>query len=69
MPADLRASDNADHGAGSTRHALDELIRDAGARPIASAEDVDRFRTSLWNSDEELEAFLVDLRTSRNAGI
>lgn len=69
VTADLHPSDSPEQEAGSTRHALDELIRDAGARPIASAEDVDRFRTSLWNSDEELKAFLVDLRASRNAGI
>jgi len=69
MPADSHPADSPDYGAGSTRDALDELIRDAGARPISSAEDVDRFRTELWHSDEELEAFLLDLRAGRNAGI
>ena len=69
MTANPHPSDSPDQESRSTRHALDELIRDTGGRPIASAEDVDRFRTSLWNSDEVLEAFLVDMRASRNAGI
>lgn len=69
VTADLHPSDSPEQEVGSTRHALDELIGDAGACPIASADDVDRFRTSLWNADEELEAFLVDLRASRNVGI
>lgn len=69
VTADLNPSGRPYQEAGSTRHALEELIRDTDARPIASAEDVDRFRTSLWSSDEELEAFLVDLRATRNAGI
>jgi hypothetical protein len=69
VTADLHPSDKPGQRAGSTRDALDKLITETGARPIASAEDVDRFRTSLWNSDEELQAFLVDLRASRNAGI
>lgn len=69
VTADLHPSDSPEQQAGSTRQALDELIRGAGARPISSAEDVDRFRTELWHSDEELEEFLLDLRASRNAGI
>jgi len=49
------------------RRAVDELIRRSGARPIESVEDLDRFKTSLWDSDGELEAFLADVRASRNA--
>lgn len=49
------------------RRAVDELIRRSGARPIESFEGLDRFKTSLWDSDGELEAFLADVRASRNA--
>ncbi len=69
MTADLHPSDGSDRGARSTRHALDELIRGSGARPVASADDLERFRTSIWESDEEVEAFLSDVRASRNAGL
>lgn len=50
-----------------TRGAVDELIQLSGARPVASIEDLDRFRAGLWDSEEELEAFLSDVRASRAA--
>lgn len=52
---------------GPTRRAIDELIRYSGVRPVASIEDLSRFRASLWDSDEELDAFLANVRTSRAA--
>jgi len=50
---------------GPTRRAIDELIRHSGARPVASIDDLSRFRASLWDSDEELDAFLANVRASR----
>lgn len=49
------------------RRVVDDLIRRSDARPIGSVEDLDQFKTSLWDSDGDLEAFLADLRASRNA--
>lgn len=48
---------------------VDELIAAVGARPVTSIDDLDRFATDIWDSDEELEAFLADVRTSRNADL
>ena len=67
MTVSAQPSGDADDRTGSMRRAVDELIRRSGARPIESVEDLDRFKTSLWDSDGELEAFLADLRASRNA--
>ncbi len=67
MTVSAQPSGGADDRTGSMRRAVDELIRRSGARPIESVEDLDRFKTSLWDSDGELEAFLADLRASRNA--
>ena len=50
---------------GPTRRAIDELIRRSGVRPVASIDDLIRFRASLWDSDEELAAFLANVRASR----
>ena len=43
----------------------DELIRRSAARQVASIEDLSRFRADLWDSDEELEAFLGNVRAAR----
>ena len=50
---------------GPTRRAIDELIRRSGVRPVASIDDLSRYRASLWDSDEELAAFLANVRASR----
>jgi hypothetical protein len=50
---------------GRTRRAIDELIPSSGVRPVASIDDFRRFRASLWDSDEELDAFLANVRASR----
>ncbi len=44
---------------------LEELARVQHAGPVQSAELV----SDIWESDEELDAFLADLRTSRNASV
>lgn len=69
MTADLHPSGGAHLGGSSTRRALDELIRGSGASPVTSMDEFGRFHASLWESDEELEAFLADVRASRDAGI
>jgi hypothetical protein len=52
---------------GGPRPTFDELIERSGARPVASIEDLDRFQADLWDSEEELEAFLSNVRASRAA--
>jgi hypothetical protein len=66
MTADLHPSGGADDRPGPpTRRAVDELIRRSGLRPVASIEDLGRFQADLWDSEEELEAFLSNVRASR----
>lgn len=48
---------------------LDELARAKGLEPIESIEDLQRFALDVWDSDEDLEAFLADVRASRNADV
>lgn len=43
---------------------LEELARAQHATPVT---DIDQLRLDVWSSDEELEEFLVDWRTSRDA--
>ncbi|MFI6780478.1 hypothetical protein [Micromonospora sp. NPDC050276] len=43
-----------------------ELARRQGIRPIASVDDL--ARPDLFESDDELDAFLADLHASRQAG-
>jgi hypothetical protein len=51
---------------GSRALALDELGRRFHAKPVA---DVHELAADIWESDEELDAFLADLRASRNASL
>jgi hypothetical protein len=45
---------------------ITELARQQGVRPLAPADDV---RADLWDSDEESDAFLADVRASRQADV
>lgn len=45
---------------------IDELARLQGAREVT---DVDELASDVWESDEELDAFLADLRASRAASL
>ena len=65
MTADLHPGGERGDERGVTRRAVDELIRRSAARPVASIEDLSRFRADLWDSDEELEAFLGNVRAAR----
>ena len=64
VTAEPRASRDPEAEAPSTRVALEALIRRSGLRPVASIEDLGRFRGDLWESDEELAAFLADVNTA-----
>ncbi len=44
----------------------EELARQQGVRPITSVDDL---RADLFDSDDELDEFLADVRTSRQANL
>jgi len=44
---------------------LGELAELQHAEPV----EIDELVSDIWESDEELDAFLADLRTSRNASV
>jgi hypothetical protein len=50
----------------STPLAIDELARLENAAPV---DDVRELAADIWDSDEELDAFLADLRASRRASL
>ena len=45
---------------------VEELARQQGVRPIRRGQDM---TADLWDSDEEFDAFLADLRASRRADL
>ena len=45
---------------------IEELARQQGVGPVRSFDDV---RADVWDSDEELDAFLADVRASRQADL
>ena len=45
---------------------VEELARQQGVRPVSSFDDM---RADLWESDEEYDVFLADLRASRQADV
>lgn len=51
------------------RPSLDELARAKGLKPVESLDDLERFALDLWDSDEDVDAFLADVRSSRNTGV
>jgi hypothetical protein len=46
---------------------VEELARQQGVRPLASADDL--VEPGMFESDEELNEFLADLYASRRAGM
>jgi hypothetical protein len=48
---------------------LDELARAKGLKPVESVEDLRRFALDVWDSDEDLDAFVADVRASRQADV
>ena len=67
MSADSHPAQGAEDLPGPTRRSVDELVQRSGARPVESIEDLDRFQAALWDSEEELEAFLSNVQASRAA--
>ena len=51
---------------GARSASVEELARQQGVRPVVSLEEM---RADLWESDEELEEFLADVRASRQADV
>jgi hypothetical protein len=49
------------------RESLDEQVRRRGLRPVTSLDDV--ARDDVFESDEELDAFLAWYRTERQASL
>lgn len=45
---------------------LDAISRAVGVKPLGS---LDELALDVWESDEELDAFLADLRASRESGL
>lgn len=48
---------------------LDEAARAKRVDPVRSLKDLDRFALDAWDSDEDLDAFLADVRANRNADL
>ncbi|MCA1704021.1 MAG: hypothetical protein LC808_12450 [Actinobacteria bacterium] len=46
--------------------AIDDLARIENAAPVR---DTDELVAEIWDSDEELDDFLIDLRASRRASL
>jgi hypothetical protein len=53
----------------SLKASLEEQARAKGLRPVESIEDLDEFALDVWESDEDLRAFLADVRASRDADV
>lgn len=69
MEAAAMSASSADHGAypqDEGQIPVEELARRQGVRPIKSVDEL--ARDGIWESDEELDAFLADLYESRRAG-
>jgi hypothetical protein len=64
------STSSADRGArtgGPGQVPVEELARQQGVRPIGAADEL--ARDDVWDSDEELDAFLADLRAFRHADL
>ncbi len=54
----------------SWRHlSAEQIIADKDVEPIRSVTDLNRYAVDIWESDEELAAFLADVRANRNADL
>lgn len=67
--SDSNPADRPAERATSTRRAVEDLVRMSHAMPVASIDDLSRYQADVWESDEELAAFLAHVRTSRNADL
>jgi hypothetical protein len=63
-----RGGERPEHRAGVVRHeALDEQVRRLGLRPVSSADEM--ARDDVFDSDEELDAFLAHVYAERHANL
>jgi hypothetical protein len=53
----------------SRRPTLEELARVKGLKPVESIDDLEDFALDVWDSDEDLQAFLADVQASRHADL
>jgi hypothetical protein len=51
------------------RLTLEELARMKGLKPLESIDDLEAFALDVWDSDEDLQAFLADVQASRHADL
>jgi hypothetical protein len=51
------------------RPSLEELARVKGLKPVESIDDLEVFALDVWDSDEDLQAFLADVQASRHADL
>ena len=63
---DVVTGQHSEAPSGSRAVTLDELARRCHAKPVADANEL---AADIWESDEELDAFLTDLRASRDASL
>jgi hypothetical protein len=68
MLGDVSANSNPSERLGQEAGRPDELLGQPAA-PVTSIDDLSRYQADLWESDEELEAFLAHVRSSRNADL
>jgi len=65
------STSRADHGdrgeRQGERRSIEELARRQGVHPIRTADDL--VRDGIWESDEELDAFLADLYALRHSDL
>ena len=58
-----------DPAEGTADPTVDSLVAAVRAKPVTGIADLDRYAAEIWDSDEELEAFLADVRASRSADL
>ena len=63
---DVSEQQQGDAVSASTPLAIDDLARLENAAPV---HDADELAAEIWDSDEELDDFLVDLRASRRSSL
>jgi len=49
------------------RPTLEALALEKGLKPVESLDDLEAFALDVWDSDEDLQAFLADVQASRHA--
>lgn len=58
-----------DHGEPVRRPSLEEFARAQGLKPIETVDELGELVLDVWDSDEDLDDFLADVRASRHADL